>query len=175
MIFDEIYRQYHLLVFNLALHYTQNVEDAEEIAQDVFLKVYQNLLKFNNNATVKTWLYRITINQSLDFIKRKNAKKRINKIVGLFLPNSNEPVFKISDFNHPGLAMEQKEALERIFRYINELPANQQTVVLLNKIEGNTVAEIAEIMQISYKAVESLLQRAKNNLATKINASEGDK
>ena len=93
----------------------------------------------------------------------------------MFLPNSNEPVFKISDFNHPGLAMEQKEALERIFRYINELPANQQTVVLLNKIEGNTVAEIAEIMQISYKAVESLLQRAKNNLATKINASEGDK
>lgn len=63
------------MVYNVALNYVQNIEDAEEITQDVFLKVHESLASFKKNSTIKTWIYRITINQSLDFLKKKKAKK----------------------------------------------------------------------------------------------------
>ena len=74
--FNTIYNQYKTLVYNVALNYLQNIEDAEEITQDVFLQLYQSLDKFKNNSSLKTWIYRITINKSLDFIKHKNSVKR---------------------------------------------------------------------------------------------------
>ena len=76
MTFDEIYFEHHKMVFNLALQYVQNIEDAEEITQDVFVKVFDNIDSFKKQASLKTWIYRICINQSLDFIKAKNSQKR---------------------------------------------------------------------------------------------------
>ena len=70
--FIAIYNQYKVLVYNVALHYLQNVEDAEEITQDVFVQVHNSLDSFKENSSLKTWIYRITINKSLDFIKHKN-------------------------------------------------------------------------------------------------------
>ena len=74
MLFITIYNQYKVLVYNVALNYVQNIEDAEEITQDVFIKVSENVSNFKENSTFKTWIYRITINQSLDYIKKKNMK-----------------------------------------------------------------------------------------------------
>ena len=74
--FEKLYHEYKTLVFNVALNYLQNVEDAEEITQDVFVKVYHSLDNFNQKSSHKTWIYRITINQCLDFIKQKNSQKR---------------------------------------------------------------------------------------------------
>jgi RNA polymerase sigma factor (sigma-70 family) len=64
------------LVYNLALSYVQNSEDAEEITQDVFIAVYQSISSFKAQANIKTWIYRIAINKSLDFIKAKKRQKR---------------------------------------------------------------------------------------------------
>jgi RNA polymerase sigma factor (sigma-70 family) len=77
MKFDEIYFEHHKMVFNLALQYVQNIEDAEEITQDVFVKVFDNLDSFKNQSSLKTWIYRISINQSLDLSKPKIHKKEI--------------------------------------------------------------------------------------------------
>ena len=62
-----LYEKYKELVFNVALHYTQNIEDAEEITQDVFISIFENIKDFREESTLKTWAYRITINKSLDF------------------------------------------------------------------------------------------------------------
>ena len=72
MTFEEIYFEHYKMVFNLALQYVQNIQDAEEITQDVFVKVFDSLNSFKNQSSLKTWIYRISINQSLDFIKAKN-------------------------------------------------------------------------------------------------------
>ena len=168
MNFEFIFYQYQKMVYNLALQYTQNTEDAEEITQDVFVKISQKIDGFKNESSLKTWVYRITINTSLDFIKSKNSKKR--SFFGL-LPISdsenrqNEPI----DFNHPGVVLEQKEEVMKIFSFINMLPNDQKTAVILLKIEGNSQQETAEIMNLSQKAVESLFQRAKKNLIQKLN------
>jgi RNA polymerase sigma-70 factor (ECF subfamily) len=77
MTFEEIYFEHHKMVYNLALQYVQNIEDAEEITQDVFIKVFDKINSFNNKSSMKTWVYRIAINQSLDFIKSKKSKKEV--------------------------------------------------------------------------------------------------
>lgn len=175
MNFEELYHTHKTLVFNLSLQYVQNIEDAEEITQDVFVSIHQSLHQFNNNSSVKTWIYRITINKSLDFIKAKQRKKRFSYLTSLFFEDSNDLKHDSPTFNHPGVQLEQKEATETIFKHINELVDNQKTALILSKIEGKTHAEIAEIMGLSYKAVESLVQRAKSNLSKKLNTNEGNK
>jgi RNA polymerase sigma-70 factor (ECF subfamily) len=172
LVFDEIYGQYKNMVYNLALNYVQNHEDAEEITQDVFVSVHRGMDSFRHDANVSTWIYRITINRSLDYIKSKKRKKRFGFIASLF-GQDGEAVNEVYHFDHPGVQLEQKEALKRIFALINELPANQKTALLLSKTEQKSQAEVAEIMGISPKAAESLIQRAKANLAAKLGTSEG--
>lgn len=153
----------------MALQYTQNYEDAQEITQDVFVSVHLSLSKFNYESKISTWIYRITINKSLDFIKSKKRNKRFGLFTSLFFDKTNDPKQDLSDFNHPGVQLEQKEALQHIFLLLNTLPENQKTALILFKIEKQSLLEIAEIMKMQPKAVESLIYRAKENLAKKLN------
>lgn len=168
MTFTELYDQYHKLVYNLALHYVQQIEDAEEITQDVFMNVHNSLNTFQYKADIKTWIYRITINKSLDYIKAKKRKKRLGFLRFMWSDNETENYPLATQMNHPGIDLEQKETVSRIFREINELPEHQKTALILNKIEQMTLTEVAEVMDLSYKAVESLVQRAKQNLLKKL-------
>ncbi|MGL2966127.1 RNA polymerase sigma factor [Flavobacterium sp. XGLA_31] len=164
--FEKLYREYHLLVFNVALNYVQNTEDAEEITQDVFVKVYHSLETFNQKSSHKTWIYRIAINQSLDFIKKKNSQKRFF-IFGKKSQNEQE-YLNTSNFEHPGILMEKQEEAKILFEVINTLTENQKTVFLLSKLDGLSNPEIAEIMQLSLSSVESLVFRAKASLQEKL-------
>lgn len=164
--FSSIYHDYKQLVYNVALHYLQNTEDAEEVMQDVFVKVYQSLDAFKNESTLKTWIYRITINQSLDFIKKKKSKKHFF-IFGK-KSDSEYEVNNISTFEHPGIQLENKEEAKILFDVINTLPDNQKTAFILSKVDGLSNTEISEIMEMSISAIESLLFRAKKSLQEKL-------
>ncbi len=167
MTLELLYEKHAKQVYNLALQYVQNVNDAEEITQDVFLAAHKSLDKFRNESNHSTWLYRVTINKSLDFLKAKRRKKRFFWFTGELTENDS------IEFEHPGVLIENKEETAFIFSCINELPDNQKTALILNKIEQLSLAEIAGIMELSPKAVESLVQRAKTNLLKKIGGSEG--
>ena len=164
--FQSLYNQYKVLVYNVALHYVQSIEDAEEITQDVFVQVYQSIEKFQNKATFKTWIYRITINKSLDFIKHKKSKKRFF-IFGQ-RSDSEKDLQNISSFEHPGIAMEHQEDAAILFKVINELTENQRTAFILSKLDGLSNPEIASIMDVSISSVESLVFRAKTTLKEKL-------
>ena len=163
------------MVYNLALQYVQNTADAQEITQDVFVAIHQSLDGFQHNAKLSTWMYRITINKSLDFIKAQQRKKRLGPFYSLFFENSSTVKHDIKTFDHPGVLLEQQESFTTIFQLINALPENQRTALILNKIEQKTIIEIAEIMETSPKAVESLVQRAKTSLLKKLKSNEGNK
>lgn len=171
---EDLYHEFGGMVYNIALQYVQNKEDAEEITQDVFYSIYLNLDKYRSEANIKTWVYRITINRSLDFIKARNRKKRFAVINSIFTFGNEVNNFEAAHFNHPGVLMEQKEAVKAIFAGINQLPENQKTALILNKIEAMSQKEIAEIMQLSTKAVESLIQRAKSKLKNILMLNEGN-
>jgi RNA polymerase sigma-70 factor (ECF subfamily) len=164
--FTMLYNEYSVLVYNVALNYLQNVEDAEEITQDVFIQLHTSLHKFQENSSLKTWIYRITINKCLDFIKHKNSQKRFF-IFGEKSHNEFE-LLNISNFEHPGILLENKEKAALLFGIINELGENQKTAFLLSKVDGLSNPEIATIMKLSVSAIESLVFRAKAILKEKI-------
>ena len=161
-----IYNQYSVLVYNVALQYLQNIEDAEEITQDVFIQLHASIEKFDQRSSLKTWIYRITINKSLDFIKHKNSQKRFF-IFGKKSQNEND-YLNASHFEHPGILLENKEKAAMLYGVINELSENQKTAFILSKIDGLSNPEISEIMQLSVSSVESLIFRAKSTLKEKL-------
>ena len=164
--FEKLYNQYSILVYNLALNYLQNIEDAEEITQDVFIQINNSISKFQEKSSLKTWIYRITINKCLDFIKHKNSQKRFF-IFGKKSQNEFE-IENVSNFEHPGILLENKEKSKLLFEIINKLGENQKTAFLLSKIDGLSNSEISEIMKLSISSVESLIFRAKSTLKEKI-------
>src|ERR1700742_4886994 len=106
--FQSIYTQYKRKVLNTAMNMVQNLQDAEEIMQDVFVDMYFNLHKFRGDSALGTWIYRITINKSLDFIKKKKRKKRFGWLTSLFDSESGQELHIVSDFIHPGVQMENQ-------------------------------------------------------------------
>ena len=167
---EKIYVDYSSLVYNVALNYVQNIQDAEEITQDVFLKVYHKKESFKNNSSIKTWVYRITINTSIDYLRKRNRRP----ILRLLINESNVPKHK-SELKHPGVLLEEKEAYRSLFSALNQLPIAQKSSIILLKIEGLSQKEAAKVLEIKEKALESLFQRAKKSLLTIIKKEKNKK
>ncbi len=157
--FEELYQLFSIKVHNTALSYLQNVEDAEEVTQDVFTTIYRKADQFQGNSSVNTWIYRIAVNSSLNFIK-----KRSRSLFSAFNSQTMDP----PNFDHPGVQMENKESAALLFKAIDTLPNSQKTAFILSFVEELPRQEVADIMEISLKATESLLQRAKAGLREKL-------
>lgn len=151
------------MVYNTALGMLQNEEDAEDVAQEVFVQVYESLDSFKEESKLSTWIYRITVTKSLDAIRKKKRKKRFAFIQSIY-GDGNELLHDPPDFVHPGVKAEKKEDAQKLFKAISRLPENQKAAFVLNKIEMLSYQEVASILQVSTNAVDSLLQRAKKNL-----------
>ena len=167
--FSLLIDDYQQKVFHTCISFVPNKEDAEDIAQEVFLEVYKSIGKFKGNSKLSTWIYKICTNKCLEFIRKKNAKKRlvfIQRILGNEIPLDKTNFF--TEFNHPGILLEHKEQSETIYLAINTLPDSQKTVFTLAKLDGKTYQEIAEITGKSMSSVESIMFRAKKNLQKKL-------
>lgn len=161
---DQLFSDYQKKVYNIALNMVQRIEDAEDVTQDVFVEIHRSLHSFNNQSSISTWIHRIAVNKCLDFIKAKKTKKRFAIITHLFHPETGEQLHEASSFTHPGVALEQKENARLLFQAIAMLNEKQRTAFVLSQIQHLSQKEIAAVMTLSEKAVESLVQRAKTNL-----------
>ncbi|MRI00207.1 sigma-70 family RNA polymerase sigma factor [Kriegella sp. EG-1] len=163
--YGQLLDQYQQKVFSTCISFVPNEEDAEDIAQDVFIEVFNSISKFKGDSKLSTWIYRISTNKCLEFIRKKNTKKRfgfMQSLVGNDTPLDRSSYF--TEFNHPGVLLENKEKNEILFAAINRLPEAQRTVYTLNKIEDLSYQEVADITEKSISSIESLLFRAKKNL-----------
>lgn len=161
--FREMVETWQDMVYNTALGIVQVPSDAEDIAQEVFVQVYQSVSSFKGDSKFSTWLYRITITKSLDHERRKKRKKRFAFVKSLFGEDS-EVLVHPPDFNHPGVQLDKKEDAAVLFEAIRELPRNQRIAFTLHKVEGLSYQEVSEVMKTSISSVESLMHRAKTNL-----------
>jgi RNA polymerase sigma factor (sigma-70 family) len=162
--FDYLVSNYQVRIYNSCLGVLKNQSDAEDIAQEVFVEVYRSIAGFKEEAKLSTWMYRIAMTKSLDFLRGKKRKKRFAFVTSLFSEDSNTPRYDPADFVHPGVQLENKEMAGYLFKAIDELPENQKIAFTLNKIEGLSYQEISEVMETTVSSVESLLFRAKQNL-----------
>lgn len=150
-------------VFNTCLNFLQSREDAEDVCQDVFVEVLQSISKFKGESQLSTWIYRITVTKSLEFLRKKSRKKRFGFLQSL-TEHSDFELNLSGNFDHPGIQLENKELSKILFAAIEKLPERQKVAFLLNKTENLSYSEIAEVLEISVSSVESLLFRAKQGL-----------
>lgn len=161
--FKTLVETYQDMVFNTAVGIVQNEEDAEDVAQEVFIRIFKSIHTFKGESKLSTWIYRITTSCALDLVRSRKSKKRFAFLQRLF-GNDNEPLYEAPDFYHPGVAMDQKENAAKLFKAIDKLPENQKVAFTLHKLEDLSYQEISEVMKTSVSAVESLMHRAKQNL-----------
>lgn len=167
--FGQLLDNYQQKVFGTCISFVPNKEDAEDIAQEVFLEVFKSISKFKGDSKLSTWIYKIATNKCLEFIRKKNTKKRfafMQTILGNEIPLDKASYF--TEVNHPGILLENKEKLTTIFKAINTLPESQRVVFTLAKVDDKSYQEIVEITGKSLSSVESLMFRAKKNLQEKL-------
>jgi len=160
---NELVSKYQHKVYHTCFVMLRNREDAEDVAQEVFLEIHRSLEKFRGESSLSTWIYRIAINRSMDFLRMKNRKKRS---LFAFLPKSNDEMvqLQVSNTHHPLALMEEQERNNMLNKAIDQLPDRQRIAFNLAKVEGLKQDKVAEIMDTSVASVESLLIRAKRNL-----------
>lgn len=163
--YGKLIDNYQQKVFATCISFVPNKEDAEDIAQDVFVEVFNSINKFKGNSKLSTWIYKITTNKCLEFIRKNNTKKRfgfLRSITGNNIPFDKTSYF--TEMNHPGVLLENKERSETLFKAINQLPEAQKVVFTLCKVDGKSYEEVSEITEKSISSIESLMFRAKKNL-----------
>lgn len=170
--FRELYDAFSSRVYNTALGFLQSAEDAEDVTQEIFVLIYRSIKNFNRESSLSTWIYRIAVNKSLEFIRSKKRKKRFATVKSIFAKEeTEEPV----EFIHPGIIAENKDRARVLFEAIGRLTENQKTAFLLNKIDNLSYKEISEIMKVSLSSVESLIFRARENLKKQLSSYYKDK
>jgi RNA polymerase sigma-70 factor, ECF subfamily len=167
--FREFVEKYRQMVVNTCFGLLHNDEDAEDVSQEVFIEVFRSVKNFRYGSKVSTWLYRIAVNRSLNFI-RNNRKHR-------WFRSFDEEVRLKMDFlmqtasiyeGNPEYDLENEQRSVLIHEAIDSLPKNQRVAFTLSKYEDLTQKEIAEVMKLSVASVESLIHRAKKNLQKKL-------
>jgi RNA polymerase sigma-70 factor (ECF subfamily) len=166
--FQSLVEQYQDRVINTCYGFVRDREDAKDIAQEVFIEIYQSLEKFREDAKLSTWIYRISVTKSLDFLRRKNRKKRMGQFKKLFNVDDIAERIEQPSGNNPDKNMEARERAQILQQAMDRLPENQKIAITLSKYEGFSNKEISEIMNTSVSSVESLIHRAKVNLKKKL-------
>ncbi|MGM0531372.1 MAG: RNA polymerase sigma factor [Bacteroidota bacterium] len=165
--FKEFVDKYQHLVLNVSNKFVHNKEDAMDIAQEVFIKVYDSVDSFREQSKVSTWLYKITVNKSLNYIRDKKRRNIFSSLDAIF--ENNNSVENVADDQK--ISQEQMESEERkeiLFKAIDQLPEKQKTAITLNKLEGLSYKEIAGIMDTSVTETGVLINRARNKLQKKL-------
>ena len=163
--FKKLVDEWQDMVYNTTLGIVQNADDADDITQEVFIQVYRSVSSFKGDSKFSTWLYRIAVGKALDHEKKKKRQKRFGFVQRLFGGDGEEQIHAV-EFDHPGVQMEKKERANELFNALKQIPDKQRIAFTLHKLEGQSYQEIAEIMNTSLYAVESLMSRAKTNLKT---------
>jgi RNA polymerase sigma-70 factor (ECF subfamily) len=161
--FEAIVREYEKSVFNLALRMSGNREDALDISQDSFLKVYNSLHSFRGESKFSVWLYRIVSNTCLDFLRERKRRAEVPLVRG-----DDEGEAEQTEIPDESLApealLERKLTHEALRRGLESLPEDQRKILLLREIQGFSYEEIAEILSLESGTVKSRIFRARKKL-----------
>ena len=147
--FEVIYKEYFSFVANLALRVVNRREEAEEVAQDVFMTIFRNLKNFRFESSLKTWIYRVTVNTAINHAKRfsKHEAVEYTEALSVAAPVDN--------------AVQENLSEENISRLLTAVTADQRACLVLRAVEGLSYQEIADTLKIPVNTVRSRIKRAR--------------
>jgi len=162
--YDELVKRYQERIYATIYHMTSNHEDANDIAQDAFIKAYQALKSFKGGSSFYTWLYRIAVNKTINFLKQRKNKHHFSLNDLDFNTEHNPDLVALISEKTPlrdvGLTELQKKLNEALFK----LSEPHRMVVVLHDVQGQSHEEIAEIMDCNIGTVRSRLFYARQQL-----------
>jgi RNA polymerase sigma-70 factor (ECF subfamily) len=163
--FDELVGLHKRFVFNLCYRLLGDYDDADDCAQEVFIKVHKSLGGFRFEADFKTWLYRIAVNACKNRFRSPEHKMAQKKIRLDLQEEEDKKTLEIGDNTRsPATALRRKEISRLIQEAVNKLPTDQKLVVVLRDMEGRTYEEITEITGLKLGTLKSKLSRARLRL-----------
>lgn len=166
--FRNLVEEHQKIVLNTCNKFVNNREDAEDLTQEVFMEVYRSISGFRGDSKLSTWIYRIAVTKSLDFLRKKKRKKRFGIMKNVFSGESLQEELKTPEDSNPAKQVEKQDRLRILNEALDSLPENQRVAFTLSKYDELSYMEIAEILKTTIPAVESLIHRAKNNLKKRL-------
>ncbi len=174
--FRILVEKYQKMVFRTCMGFVHNKDDADDLTQEVFIQAFQSLAKFKKESAFSTWLYRISVNATLNKIRKTSGTSFFQRLESMFSgEDKHDPILSASDTEDPENILIRQEHSQWLQKALDRLPENQRTAIILSKYDDLPQKEIAEIMDITEGAVEALLQRAKRNLREKLSAGRQKK
>jgi RNA polymerase sigma-70 factor (ECF subfamily) len=167
--FRQLVEAYKNPVLNICYGFMQDRQYAEDLAQEVFIEVYSSLKDFREDANLFTWIYRIATTKSLDELRKQKRLKR-RAFYSAITRQEEEPQMESigGSINNPEEDLIRKQQAQAIQQALDRIPENQRIAFTLSNYQGMSYKEIAEVMEKTTSAVESLLMRAKSNLKTEL-------
>jgi RNA polymerase sigma-70 factor, ECF subfamily len=164
--FEALLGRYEEKLYRLAMRFVRNENDAQEILQDVFLSTWRNLSGFEGRAQVGSWLYRVTVNAALMFLRSKNRHPEVavEDVEPSVLHGAAGHLAHHGGANwtlQPDEQFQSEELRRHIQKSVDELPEGLRTVFLVRDVEGLSTEETAELLGLSLPAVKTRLHRAR--------------
>ncbi|GAB2713343.1 RNA polymerase sigma factor [Hymenobacter frigidus] len=161
--FRTLVERYQDRIYRTVLALLRSPEEAEDVAQEVFVEVHQTISRFRGDAALSTWLYRLATSRALKNRQKARAKKRFAYFTSL-LGFDNAVLHEVPDHAHPLALLEGKQQLRLLLDRVARLPDQQQVAFTLRHEQELSYGEIAAVLNVTVPAVESLLFRARQTL-----------
>ncbi len=162
--FKKIVNDTQKKVRNICYRFLNNRDETDDVAQEVYIEVFQSLKDFNNPEALESWIYRIAVSKSIDHIRYNQRKKRFGSVTAILKISNEETGIDIPAQGNPQSILEDSQRDKILYKTINLLPENQKIALILNKIEGFTNNDIAKIMGTSINSVDSFIFKGKKKL-----------
>jgi len=158
--YEEIVEEFQHNVYSTVYTFIQNAQDTEDISQEVFLLIYQNLNSFKLDSKLSTWIYRITVNRCLTY-RRKEARR---STIAKFVPISNEMSESLKSNISVDLDVIKLEDKDILYKALNCINKKYVTGIVLRYMQDLSIKEIGQILNLPARTVETQLYRAKSKL-----------
>jgi RNA polymerase sigma-70 factor, ECF subfamily len=160
------------MVYQLALHLLGDPQEAADLSQEVFLRVFRTLPQFRGQSTLKTWIYRIVVNQASNRQRWWRRRHRSQQVPLDEHTSTHGELAESRNFAMPDRVLQQRETADRVWEALDALPFEQRAVVVLREIDGLSYEEIATSLGIAVGTVKSRLARARDGLRARLRPAE---
>ena len=175
--FKELVETYQRKVYGICIGMLKDPDDSKDVSQEVFIKVYRYLDKFNHQSSFYTWLYRITVNKCIDFIRKQKRKREVDYDDGILRDDDVEGDDEILPSRlgiHPDRVYGRKELRAKMLEALETLSEKHRTILILREVEGLSYEEMADVLQVSKGTVMSRLYHARRYFQDAVKEYVGD-
>lgn len=178
MAFQKLVERYQRKIFGLCYGMVRNQDDAMDMVQETFVKVFKSLARFEGQSSFYTWTYRIATNVCIDFLRKAKRQRTVDYDDAIMRDDDVEDVGSLLPSRlgvNPAKVYGRRELLEKIEAALGTLSPNHRQAIILREVEGLSYQEIADIMEVSIGTVMSRLHHARKNMQKELAEYVGER